>query len=138
MFHAIMVPVDLAHVPHLGKALLCAADLAKLWQSTVTYVSVTSDAPSATAHNPAEFQQRLDSFAKEQAAQHGVVAKGHMAIANDPAVDLEHALLKAIDETGSDLVVMASHIPGIKEHLWPSNGGKLAGHAKASVMVVRP
>jgi hypothetical protein len=33
---------------------------------------------------------------------------------------------------------MASHVPGLTEYVWPSNGGKLAGHAKASVFVVRP
>jgi nucleotide-binding universal stress UspA family protein len=138
MYTTLMVPVDLAHVQSLDKALRCAADLARLWKAAVVYVGVTAGAPSALAHNPAEFQQRLDAFAQAQAAQHGITASGHMALCNDPAVELEQALMKAIDDTSADLVVMASHIPGLKEHLWPSNGGQLAGHAKASVLVVRP
>ena len=63
--------------------------------------------------------------------------RAHPAIAHDPATEVDDALLRAIDETGADLVVMQSHIPGLVDYVWPSNGGKIAGHAKASVMVVR-
>ena len=58
-------------------------------------------------------------------------------IAHDPTTDVDDALLKAVDETGADLVVMASHKPGLAEYFWPSNGGKLAGHTGVSVMLVR-
>ena len=61
----------------------------------------------------------------------------HAAIAHDPTTEVDDALLRAVDETGADLVVMQSHIPGLIDYVWPSNGGKIAGHAKASVLVVR-
>ena len=39
---------------------------------------------------------------------------------------------KAIEE-----FVRAQHLPGLTDYVWPSNGGKIAAHAKASVFVVR-
>lgn len=137
MFQRIMTPVDLAHVERLGNALDCAADLAKHWGVPIVYLGVTSSAPSSLAHNPEEFGQKLGAFAEQQAAKHGVEASAHTAIAHDPTTEIDDALMRAIGETGTDLVVMASHLPNVMDHFWPSNGGKLAEHAKCSVMVVR-
>jgi hypothetical protein len=45
---------------------------------------------------------------------------------------------RTVHETGSNLVVMATHIPNVADHVWPSNGGRLATHTDASVFLVRP
>jgi nucleotide-binding universal stress UspA family protein len=137
MFKRIMAPVDLAHVERLGAALDCAAGLANFYDVPITYVGVTSPHPSKLAHNPKEFGEKLAAFAEAEAAKHGVEASAHTAIAHDPTTEVDDALMRAIGETGSDLVVMASHVPNVMDHIWPSNGGKLAEHAKCSVMVVR-
>lgn len=138
MFKRIMAPVDLAHVERLGRALDCAGDLAKHYDAPITYVGVTSTAPTRLAHTPEEFGRKLEAFAQAEADRHGVQASAHTAIAHDPTTEVDDALMKAIGTTGADLVVMASHVPGAMEYIWPSNGGKLAEHAKCSVMVVRP
>ncbi len=138
MFKRIMAPVDLAHVDGLRRALDCAADLAGHYKAPITYVGVTSSAPSQLAHNPEEFSQKLESFVAVEAKTHGVEGSAHTSIAHDPTTEVDDALLRAIDETGADLVVMASHVPSLIDYVWPSNGGKLAEHANCSVMVVRP
>lgn len=138
MFKRIMTPVDLAHIEGLERALNCAADLAKHYNVPITFVGVTSSAPSSVAHNPEEFDQKLSAFAQGEADKHGIDAATHMAIAHDPRTEADDALMRAIDETGADLVVMASHVPNVLDYVWPSNGGKLAEHAKCSVMVIRP
>lgn len=137
MFKRIMVPVDLAHIDKMEHALGCAADLAGLYGAEVTYVGATAAAPSAVAHTPAEFAAKLRDFAGAQAAQRGIEAHDHMVMAHDPTTDLDDTLLRAVKDIDADLVVMASHVPGVAEYVWPSNGGKIAGHAKASVLVVR-
>ncbi len=137
MFKRIMAPVDLAHVERLRAALDCAADLAKHYSVPVVYVGVTSTAPSKLAHNPEEFGQKLGAFADAEAAKHGVETSAHTVIAHDPTTEVDDALIRAIDETDADLVVMASHVPNVMDYIWPSNGGKLAEYAKCSVMVVR-
>ena len=103
----------------------------------ITYVGVTSTAPSKLAHNPEEFGQRLQDFVSGEVSAHGIQGEAHASIAHDPTTEVDDALMRAIDETGADLVVMASHVPDAIDYIWPSNGGKLAEHAKCSVMVVR-
>lgn len=137
MFKRIMAPVDLAHIERLSSALDCAADLAKHYGVPICYVGVTSPHPSQLAHNPEEFSKKLGAFAEAEAARHGVEASAHAQIAHDPTTEVDDALMRAIDEVGADLVVMASHVPNVMDYIWPSNGGKLAGHAKCSIMVVR-
>jgi len=137
VFSKIMTPVDLAHLDKLGRALDCATDLAGHYGADLVYVGVTAETPGALGHNPAEYAARLEAFAAQQAQAHGIVASAHAMVAHDPATDLDDILFKAIDEIGADLVVMQSHVPNLADYIWPSNGGKLCGHAKVSVMVVR-
>jgi len=137
VFTKIMIPVDLAHAAKLAKSLDVGAALAKLWSAPVTYVGVSAATPSSIAHTPKEFAAKLAAFAEAQATQHGITTHAHAMTSHDPTTDLDPTLMKAVDEVGADLVVMASHIPNLTDYIWPSNGGTLAGHSKASVMVVR-
>jgi len=138
MYTKILTPVDLAHVDKLEKALQTTADLAKMYAAPVAYVGVTSPQPGPVAHTPEAFEQKLEAFAARQTEAHGHTSEAHMVVAHDPAVDLNHALIEAVDDVGADLVVMASHVPGVANYVWPTHGGQVAGHAKASVFVVRP
>jgi nucleotide-binding universal stress UspA family protein len=132
-----MTPVDLAHAKTLEKTLKCTADLAAHYKAPVVFVGVTTGTPSSLAHTPQEYARKLDAFAKEQGAKHGYEASGHAMTSHDPAVDLDPTLLKAVEETGADLVVMATHPPNFSDYIWPSNGGYVAEHAKVSVLLVR-
>lgn len=137
MFQRIMAPVDLAHLDKLDRALRVTAEEARNHGAAVTYVSVTAAAPGPLAHNPKEFETRLRAFADEQARTHGIDASAHVIVSHDPTTDVDDALLRAVKDTGADLVIMASHKPGVADYFWPSNGGKVAGHTDASVFVVR-
>lgn len=137
MYSKIMVPVDLAHLDKLGKALATAADLATHYRVPICYVGVTAPSPSAVAHTPQEFADRLEAFGRAEADARGVETTTSAYTSHDPATDLDDVLMRAVDETGSDLVVMASHVPGLPEHIFSSNAGYLASHAKVSVLVVR-
>jgi len=137
MFKKIMTPVDLSHQSDLQKALAVTADLAKHYGASVVFVGATSSTPSSTAHTPEEYRKKLEAFAKDQSEAHGFEASADMVIAHDPTTDVDDVLLKAVRETGADIVVMQSHMPNILDYVWPSNGGKIAEHAKVSVFVVR-
>lgn len=137
MYKAVMIPVDLAHVDQLAKAIQTAADLAKLYSAKLVVVGVTGTAPSDVAHNPAEFTQKLEAFAADQSAKHGHAIEARAITSHDPAVDIDETLEKAADEIGADLVVMASHVPGMLEYVIASRAGYLASHSSRSVFVVR-
>ena len=81
MYEKIMVPVDLAHVDRLEKALTTAADLARHYRIPICYVGVTTSLPGAVAHTPAEFARKLEQFGADwprvktimaELARHGV------------------------------------------------------------------
>jgi len=137
MYQKIMVPVDLAHADKLALALDTAAKLSKLYQAPVTYVGVTGATPGAIGHNPAEYDKKLAAFVAAQAEAHGIEASGKTVVSHDPAVDLDDALVKTANEIGSDLIVMATHIPNVADHFWPSNGGRMARLTNASIFLVR-
>ncbi|MXQ07145.1 universal stress protein [Alphaproteobacteria bacterium GH1-50] len=137
MYSTIMVPVDLAHLGTLTKALSTATDLAKHYDVPVVYVGVTSAAPGPLGHTPEEYGDKLSSFAAEQANAGGIKTSSQTLVSHDPTTDVDDALLQAVKDTGADLVVMASHLPGLADYVWPSNGGKIAAHSSASVFVVR-
>jgi nucleotide-binding universal stress UspA family protein len=138
MYKKIMIPVDLAHTDRLEKALKTAADLSKQYGIPVCYTAVTASTPGSVAHTPEEFAKKLEAFAQSQSSELDLhSAESHTIVDPDPVADLHKKLIKAAHEQGCDLVVMASHVPGVQEHIFESNAGKMALHADASVFVVR-
>lgn len=133
----IMVPIDLEHAERMVKATDTARALAKLFGAKLTFVGVTSEVPGPAAHNPAEFEKKMDEFAQRSAADLPEGAGSKTYVAHDPTTQIDNILLDAIKDTGADLVVMASHIPNVTNAIWPPHGGKMALHADVSVFVVR-
>ncbi|MBK1634427.1 universal stress protein [Rhodovulum adriaticum] len=137
MFNHILAPVDLAHLDRLKRALEVTGDLARHYGVPVTYVGVTTPQPGPVAHSPEEFTAKLADFASGEAAKYGHDARSKAMISHDPAIDLDHVLHEARQEIGADLVLMGSHMPALRDYLWPSHGGKLALHGHSSVFLVR-
>ncbi|AXS84745.1 MULTISPECIES: universal stress protein [Marinobacter] len=139
MYSKILVPVDLAHTDKMVKALNTSIDIAKHYKATLCYVTVTNSTPSAAAHNPKELAEKLSVFAEEQGRLHGINTDSIVMESADTAIELDDKLLEAIQETGADLVVMASHAPGIGDrlHVLHSNGANIVRHSDISVFVVR-
>lgn len=137
MYRKIMVPVDLAHSDKLEKAVATATDLAKHYGIPLCVVGVTAETPTEVAHNPAEFAEKLAAYAQKLAQTHGLAIDSASYPSHDPAIDLDRTLIQAATENGADLIVMASHVPGLPEHIFASNAGAVASHAGISVFVVR-
>lgn len=139
MFKKIMVPVDLAHKDAIDPAVTAASDLARHYGAEVCYVGVTATTPGSVARTPEEYQQKLDAFAQEQSQQHhGQTVSARAITSPDPVRDLNDTLIHAIKDTGSDLVVMATHLPSHLDAVLPSHGGEVASHTDVSVFLVRP
>lgn len=137
MFKKIMIPVDLAHQDEMGRALDVAADLARSHDGALLLVSVTSGLPGSSGHNPGEFRAALSKMAGEVSAKSGLSVDSHTIISPDPTVTMAKDLVAAAAETDSDLIVMATHLPGIMDHIFGSHGGYVASHARMSVLLIR-
>ncbi len=137
MYTHILVPVDLAEKNTLGTALKVATDLSKHYGARMTFVGVSGGLQAEVSHSREKYAGMLADFAAGVAAENGVDVQSRVYDTPDPGVEVDRKLLLAIEETGADLVVMASHRPGWTEYLFNSHGGRLASHAPVSVFLVR-
>lgn len=137
MYNTIMLPVDLQHPERLDKAIKVAADLVKLYQAELIFVGVTGNVPGSIASDYSEFVIALETFATSQANRHDILIASKAIASLDIAAELDTILVDAAAEIQADLIVMASHIPGLADYVFSSNAGYLANHAKLSVFVVR-
>lgn len=138
MTQRILVPVDLDNADKLTDALDAAADIARARDTVVVYVGVVDAAPTSGRRTDAQIaKDRLDAFAAEQAAAHGIRTADHVALRRDLHLHVGREIIETAAEAGCGLIVMASHVPGLKEHVFSSNAGYVASHAPVSVYVVR-
>ena len=137
MFKKILVPVDLAHAEKLGKALQAAGGLARLYNAEICFAGVTPTTPSEVAPNPGDYAGRLEEFTRAQGDVLGVPVSCRTIVDTDPAVQMNRALEHAITETGTDLVVMATHLPNVADYVFSGHGAHIAAHSEASVMLIR-
>lgn len=137
MFKKIMVPIDLVHRDNMGRALDAAADLARRYRAEICLVGVTATTPGPIAHTPEEFGQKLADFADQQAKERDVAMTSHVLTSHDPRIQMNRELESLVGELNADLVVMATHLPGIRDYVWSGHGAHMAAHSDASVFLVR-
>lgn len=139
MYRRILVPVDLQHVDRLTKALALAADLTRRYGAELWYVAVTGKAPNRIAKSPEQFAVELERFAAEKSRELGLHVAAKTISSVDVTVELDDLVLAAAADVGADLIVMASHAPGVPDrlHLIGSNAAHIVRHASISVFVVR-
>ena len=138
MPNRILVPVDLKNTDKLGKALDLAARMARDHDATLVYAGVVYAVPTASAVTSSQqMEADLHSFAEGQAEAHGVKTADHVALRGDFDLSAGPGLIQAAKDTDCDMIVMASHVPGVADHILSSNAGYVASHAPMSVMVVR-
>lgn len=138
MYSRILVPVDLDHADKLDKALELAAKTAKEHDATVIYVGVVDAVPTTSKRTEgSKTRALLDEFAAEQAHKYAIKVADHVELRGDFHLNIGAEVIDAAKKTDCDLIVMASHIPGLKEHILASNAGYVASHAPMSVFVVR-
>ncbi|MEJ6392522.1 universal stress protein [Gymnodinialimonas sp. 2305UL16-5] len=138
MYSKILVPVDLDHIDKLAKALDAAAQAAQASSGTVVYVNVVDAVPTPSPRTEGErMAERLKAFTKEQAEAHGIATQDHVALRGDLHLNVGSDIIRTAKEAECDLIVMASHIPGIRDHFLSSNAGYVASHAPISVHIVR-
>jgi nucleotide-binding universal stress UspA family protein len=137
MYKKIMVPIDLAHSDRLGKALSAAADIARSNDAEVVYVAVAHPGPDGELPDREQLRADLDTFSGTEAAVRKLRASDHLLISEKPSADTGAQLVEAARDVGADLIVMASHVPGVRDHFLQSNAGYVASYAPVSVYVIR-
>ena len=138
MYSRILVPVDLDNADKLSKALDLAGRIAKEHDAEVVYVDVVDAVPTTSARTVGDrLKERLKVFVADQAKKYGVKTTDHVALRSDLHLNVGPDVIEAAKEADCDLIIMASHKPGFKDHILSSNAGYVASHAPMTVYVVR-
>jgi nucleotide-binding universal stress UspA family protein len=136
MYKAIMVPINLAHAGK-GKAMIEIAKRLGDEATRIVLIYVVQDIPAFIA---AEIPGDIIKKAKEDAHSDledmakAAGVKADIEVRSGPAAA---TILAAAEEKGTDLIIIASHQPGLQDYLLGSTASRVVRHAKCSVLVVR-
>lgn len=134
MYRNILVPVDLSHAEGGRKALKIAREIAGP-DARITLLYVIPDIPAFVStelpeglleRNLEEARSELQAMAGDAGA-HAEVSQGH---------PYSKILLRA-EEIGADLVIIASHRPGMQDYFLGSTAARVVRHAQCAVLVDR-
>lgn len=136
MFKTILLPVDVAHLDEGQKTLEVAFKIMNP-DAAIYLLYVMEDIPNWTDLDlPKNFKEKSMQAARE--------ALKKIAEKTDKEIRIEvrtgHAystILKEAEALNADLIILASHKPGLKEYFIGSNTTKVVSHANCSVVVVR-
>ncbi|NNE63728.1 MAG: universal stress protein [Gammaproteobacteria bacterium] len=136
MFKTILVPIDIGNADNSNHIIDIAATNG-VDDARIILLNVVEDIPKWVAvEMPDGFQEKSYNESKKQLE----------AIANASAVKPEadvrighpyQTILDTVKEVNADLIVIASHQPGLQDYLLGSTAAKVVRHAKCSVLVVR-
>jgi universal stress protein F len=136
MFKTIMVPIDLSHLDE-GKATIGLAKAHAEKGARIIILNVVEDIPSYVA---AELPNGLVDRSREHAREELATLVKSTGIKADIEVRTGHpyrTILEAAEGSNADLIVIASHQPGLQDYFLGSTAARVVRHAKCSVLVVR-
>jgi len=136
MFKTILVPIDMAHVAE-GKANIDIAAQHASDGAKIILLNVVEDIPTwAAAELPINLMD--DSLKRAQAELKAVANATGMKM--DVVVRSGHSyktILDVANESQAELIIIASHRPGLQDYFLGSTAAKVVRHATCSVMVMR-
>jgi len=136
MYSTILVPIDMAHVAE-GKANIDLAAQHAAAGAKIILLNVVEDIPNwAAVELPAGLiDQSIESAQSELKA---------IATAAGMKMEIEvrtghsyNTILDVAKEKDVDLIIIASHRPGLQDYFLGSTAAKVVRHASCSVLVVR-
>ncbi len=136
MYKKILVPIDMAHVAegkkNVGDALEHATEDAK-----IILLYVVEEIPNWAAISlPADLIDRslAESHEELKAIANATGRKMDVEIRTGHSYN---TILDVAEEKEVDLIIVASHRPGLQDYFLGSTAAKVVRHAKCSVLVIR-
>lgn len=140
MYRSIMVPVDLAEPELAQPAIEAAVNFATASNGVIRLIYVRSLVPMTYMEFvPAEFDADQQQDAERKLAQiaASVELPPEQVSAKVMMGSVQGEVLAEAEATGTDLIVVASHEPGVLAYVLGSNASAIVRRAKCSVLVVR-
>ena len=135
MYNNILVPIALDHRPNTGVALEVAHSLLSKG-GKITAIHAVEPIPGYVANSlPASLiKEGAESAKRELVSEVGGDKDVKVALAHGSA---GVAITSYADEHDVDLIVLASHQPGLQDYFLGSTAGRVVRHAHCAVHVVR-
>jgi universal stress protein F len=136
MYKTILVPVDMSHLEK-GKSMIDVARKQGDKDSQIILLHVIEEIPTwAAAEIPAGIMDKSRQTIHEELQAIASAA----SIKADVEIRSGHPYKTILDKAGeveADLIIVASHKPGLQDYFLGSTAAKVVRHAKCSVLVVR-
>ena len=136
MYKTILVPIDMAHIEK-GKAMIDIAMVQGDKDTQTILLNVVEELPAWVA-------SQLPSGVLDESRQSALEELKAIADTANINVDVEvraghpyKTILEVADKSGTELIIVASHQPGLEDYFLGSTAAKIVRHAKCSVLVVR-
>ena len=136
MYKTILVPIDMAHIEK-GKAMVDIATAQGNKDTQTILLNVVEEIPAWVA-------SQLPSGMLDESRQYALEKLKAIADTANINVDVEvraghpyKTILEVADKSGAELIIVASHQPGLEDYFLGSTAAKIVRHAKCSVLVVR-
>lgn len=141
MYKEILLAVDLGHPDTQDRAVSTALEYCRAFGAHLHIITVVPDFGMSIVGSffPAGYEQKAleqardtlhaftaDRLPADLKAQHII---GHGTIYQE--------ILRSAEAVGADLIIMASHRPGLEDYLLGPNAARVVRHASTSVLVVR-
>ena len=134
MYETILVPIDLSQQEQARKTLGIARQIGGE-QSRIVALHVVPDIPTYVAGDiPKELIEKNLANARKELALHAdqAGAESEVRPGHSTTVILEYA-----KEIGADLIIVASHRPGLEDYFLGSTASRVVRHAQCDVLVDR-
>jgi universal stress protein F len=138
MYKNVLVPIDLEHKDQAGTMIRTALGIAD--DSTkLTLLFVMPEMPAVVGlHLPEGSIENAREDAEEQLKELAKASGVPQATRFATAIGRpHHKILEVAERESTDLIVIASHQPGIADYLLGSVATSVVRHAKCSVHVIR-
>lgn len=136
MYKSILVPIDLAHVERSQPMIEVARKLG-VEGSSIMLLHVVEEVPSWIANELPDGileKSRISAGSELKAMANAAVIQAKVEIRSGHP---HTTILNVADEAGVDLIIIASHKPGLQDYFLGSTAARVVRHARCSVLVVR-
>jgi len=136
MYKTILVPIDMAHVAE-GKANIDLASQHAAAGASIILLNVVEEIPNwAAVELPSGLLDK--SIHSSQSELKAIAAATGMKMKVEVRTGHSYnTILEVAEEENVDLIIIASHRPGLKDYFLGSTAAKVVRHANCSVLVVR-
>lgn len=139
MYSSILVPVDLEEPSSWSKAVPTALAMARCFKARTTLATIVEDKTAAReAQWSAIGYRELLSTASARLGSLADKLRGEMPVETRVGSGgISGGILDLAEQVEADLIVLASHRPGMQDWLIGAHASRVVRHARCSVLVVR-